>query len=136
MSDIPAIDTFKLDQARRELGADFGRILGYYEEDGAKSVAAIEEAVRTRNAVALVRPAHTLKGESLQFGAVLLGLAAERIEQAARQAVEDHTFPAEMIEETVCLRPLFAQALDLLKRAAAPTAPVRRVAGGFGRKVS
>lgn len=135
MSEQPVIDPVKLDQARHELGADFLRILGYFEEDGVKSIAAIEAAARTHDAVALVRPAHTLKGESLQFGALALGLAAERIEQAAREAVEDHTFPVEMIEEAVRLRPLFAEALALIRRAAKPVVPVRRVAGGFGRKV-
>jgi hypothetical protein len=47
-------------QARAELGANFVRILGYFREDGVKSVARIEEAMRGQNAAALVIPAHTL----------------------------------------------------------------------------
>ena len=135
MNEDAPIDYAKLDQARRELGADFLRILGYFEEDGFKSITAIEAAVRGRDAVALVRPAHTLKGESLQFGAQALGLAAERIEKAARDAVEDHAFPIETLESVVQLRPLFADTLALLRRAPPPVMPLRRV-GGFGRKLA
>ena len=66
-------------RARNELGSDFVRILAYFREDGIKSVAAIEAASRASDAVALVIPAHTLKGEARQFGAMqLAALAAER----------------------------------------------------------
>ena len=54
-------------RSRSELGSAFLRILGYFREDGAKAIGAIEEAVRALNAAALVTPAHTLKGESAQF---------------------------------------------------------------------
>src|SRR3546814_10782947 len=56
------------------LGASFVRILGYFHEDGVKSVAAIEAAMRRADSAALVLPAHTLKGESHQFGAGPLAL--------------------------------------------------------------
>jgi histidine phosphotransfer protein HptB len=71
MSVLPAllIDWAAFNQARAELGSDFVRILGYFREDGVKSLDAIEAAMRAKNAAALVRPAHTLKGESRQFGA-------------------------------------------------------------------
>ena len=70
--------------ARAELGAQFVRILGYFREDGTKSVAAIEAAMRGANAAAMVIPAHTLKGEARQFGAEPLADLAERIETIAR----------------------------------------------------
>ena len=127
------IDWDALAAIRAELGADFTRIFGYFQEDGAKSVASIEDAIRDRDAVALVRPAHTLKGEAFQFGAVDLGLMAERIEQCARRAVEDHDFPVELTEQVVLLRPLFDAAMAALGHAAAPVMPVRRAAV-FGRK--
>ncbi len=79
MTERPPIDREKLDTLRAELGLHFPRILSYFAEDGVKSLDAVEEAVRNRDAVALVRPAHTLKGESLQFGAAALGLAAEHV---------------------------------------------------------
>jgi HPt (histidine-containing phosphotransfer) domain-containing protein len=135
VDDTQAIDREKLAGLRQELGANFPRILGYFREDGVKSIDAIEEAVRARSAVALVRPAHTLKGESLQFGAVRLAAMAAMIEECARQAVEDHVFPAEVVECAVRLRPLFDEALGLLTRESSFTAPIRR-AVGFGRKVA
>jgi len=126
------IDWDALDAIRGELGADFTRILGYFQEDGAKSVSLIEDATRDRDAVALVLPAHTLKSEAFQFGAIELGTLAERIEQCARQAVEDHDFPVELTEHVVLLRPLFDEAMAALSHAA-PVTPVRRSAV-FGRK--
>ena len=138
MNEHPVIDREKLNAIRAELSTHFPRILSYFAEDGVKSVAAIEDAVRTRDTVALVRPAHTLKGESLQFGAEALGLAAEHIEKAARDGVEAHTFPADVTEIATRLRPLFEEALAALQHAAAPTiaqAPLGRRAAGFGRKV-
>ena len=42
------VDWTAFAQARSELGAGFVRILGYFREDGVKSVAAIEEAMRAR----------------------------------------------------------------------------------------
>lgn len=138
MTDVAAIDRVKLHALRQELGAHFPRILGYFAEDGIKSIDAIEQAVQARDAVAMVRPAHTLKGEALQFGAVPLGSAAELIEKTARQAVEDHLFPFDMIEHVICLRPLFERALNALRCETAPPAygqATRRTAGCFGRKV-
>src|SRR3546814_1014360 len=85
-------------QVRRELGAGFVRILGYFREDGIKSVSAIEDAIRRRNAPALVIPAHTLKGEARQFGAERLSLMAEEIEMIARRCVEHHESPEELID--------------------------------------
>jgi histidine phosphotransfer protein HptB len=131
------LDRTKLATVRQELGAHFARILGYFAEDGIKSIAAIEDAVRIRDAAALVRPAHTLKGESLQFGAEPLGLTAERIERAARAAVEARSFPRGIEIEVESLRPLFEESLTALRRETAPVvgAAALRRPGGFGRKV-
>lgn len=137
MSGYPSINQEKLAGIRSELGAHFPRILGYFAEDGVKSLEAIEEAVRNRDSVALVRPAHTLKGESLQFGADDLGYTAERVEKAARAGVEAHAFPLDIVDEAMRLRPLFEEAIIILQREAAPrpqAMPLRRPVGGFGRK--
>ena len=128
-------------QARRELGAGFVRILGYFREDGIKSVASIEEAMRSRNAAALVIPAHTLKGEARQFGAERLSLMAEEIETVARRCVEYHESPEELIELVVALRPAFEETLQLLEKDANPLFARRPTFGrrpdavgqGFGR---
>ena len=123
---------------KRQIGSDFARIIGYFREDGIKSIRLIEDAMRSENAAALVRPAHTLKGESLQFGAEPLGMTAERIERAARDAVEMQDFPHDIADEVAKLRPLFHETLAYFDKEVPPAvvaaAPVRR-GGGFGRKV-
>ena len=118
--------------ARAELGAQFVRILGYFREDGTKSVAAIEAAMRAGNAAALVIPAHTLKGEARQFGAEPLALAAEKIEMIARDCVETRDTPDEALPSVTKLRPLFGETLALLDREANPL--VVRKPQGFGRR--
>jgi HPt (histidine-containing phosphotransfer) domain-containing protein len=128
------IDWNAFNQARSLLGSDFVRILGYFREDGVKSVSAIEEAMRNKNSAALVRPAHTLKGEARQFGAEPLGALAEVIEMTARRCVELQTTPDELIPEVVKLRPLFETTLQLFDRETNPLMERRPVAGGFGRR--
>ena len=130
------VDRDKFAQARAELGTNFARILGYYREDGDKAIDQIEEAARARSAVALVRPAHTLKGESLQFGADPLAALALSIEMTARRAVEQQQYPLRIIEDIVKLRPLFEETCRFFERELVPASPVRRAVGGFGRKAA
>jgi len=120
-------------QARAELGANFVRILGYFREDGIKSVSQIEAAMRAQNAAALVIPAHTLKGESQQFGAEPLAELAEQIEMIARNCVERHDTPSDALSLVVELRPLFEATLALLERDSNPLVERR---GAFGRRAA
>ncbi|SFS04355.1 Hpt domain-containing protein [Sphingomonas jatrophae] len=120
-------------RARAQLGAEFVRIVGYFREDGAKSVRAIEAAMRANDPVALVMPAHTLKGEAAQFGAMPLSMLAELIEMTARRCIETHDGPNELIEDVVRLRPLFEATMALFDR---ELNPLRTRAGGFGRRVA
>lgn len=142
--DTELVSWSEFTRTRSELGTAFLRILGYFREDGAKSIGAIEEAFRARNAAALVTPAHTLKGESAQFGAYRLSAMAEEIEMVARRCVETHEGPDELIEVVVALRPCFTETMALLDRdanplvARRPTTFGRRAeapAQGFGRAV-
>lgn len=134
---IDIVDWVHFEKSRGELGPGFIRILGYFREDGAKSVAAIEAAMREQNSVGLVIPAHTLKGEARQFGAEPLAAKAELIEQTARFSIETRSFPDELIADVVELRKLWSATLDLFEKATNPlltrTAPA---AGGFGKKVA
>jgi histidine phosphotransfer protein HptB len=107
-------------ETRNLLGAQLVRILGYFREDGLKSVAAIEEAMRVGNSAALVIPAHTLKGESFQFGAEKLGELAEEIEVAARHFVEIQQSPEELLSFVVQLRPVFEETLNALEQEFSP----------------
>ncbi|WP_293882705.1 Hpt domain-containing protein [Sphingomonas sp.] len=125
------IDWAGFSSARSELGADFVRILGYFREDGVKSVAAIEEAMRASNAIAMVLPAHTLKGEASQFGAEALADLAEKIENIARQSIEWRQAPDEALPDVVRLRALFDDTLIAFERETNPLMERR----GFGRKI-
>lgn len=127
------VDRTTLLRARAELGANFVRILGYFHEDGVKSVEAIETAIRAQDAAALVIPAHTLKGESRQFGADPLADLAETIETIARDCVERHEPPTEALQYVAQLRPLFEKTLDLLQNESSPLVMRRQ---GFGRRAA
>ena len=127
------VDWNEFRATRTQLGAAFVRILGYFREDGIKSVAAIEEAMRARSAGGLVMPAHTLKSEARQFGAERLGALAEDIEMFARHCVEAQVSPEEYLPRVVDLRALFEETLAALEREANPL--VQRKPAGFGRAV-
>lgn len=122
-----------LTHARETLGAGFVRMLSYFRDDGRKSMVLIEEAMRAGNAAALVLPAHTLKGESLQFGAQPLAELAEHIEMVARRCVELHETPTELLGDVVKLRPLFEATLALFERETNPLVERRPV---FGRRAA
>lgn len=127
----PIIDWEAFAKARGELGGGFVRILGYFREDGVKSVATIEVAMHARNTSALVLPAHTLKSEARQFGADPLGDAAEEIEFTARRCIETHRFPDEIVAQVVELRRLFDATNAAMEREINPLMERR---GGFGKK--
>jgi HPt (histidine-containing phosphotransfer) domain-containing protein len=122
------IDWKAFGETRNLLGAGFVRILGYFLEDGTKSVAAIEEAMRLKDSTKLVMPAHTLKGEAWQFGANRLALLAEEIEVAARHYVEIQIDPSELVEKVVHLRPLFEATVSALEAETSPLVERRPVA--------
>jgi len=128
------VDWVYFEKSRTELGPGFIRILTYFKEDGAKSVAQIEQAMREENTAKLVLPAHTLKGESRQLGAEPLAKVAELIETTARFCVENRRFPDELVPEVVELRRLFNETIELLEKATNPL--VQRAPAGFGRKAN
>ena len=129
------VDWVHFEKNRAELGPGFIRILSYFREDGAKSLAAIEQAMHSQDTVALVIPAHTLKGESRQFGAEPLAAVAEQIEQTARFCIETHRFPDELVPDVVKLRKLWNQTIQLFEEATNPLQK-RASPGGFGKKAA
>ena len=126
------VDWGVFSRARTELGAGFVRILGYFREDGVKSINAIEEAMRARNATALVIPAHTLKSEARQFGAEPLGELAEEIEVTARRSIEMRVFPDELVPAVARLRPLYSQTMELFEKETNPLVERRPAFGRAG----
>ena len=131
------VDWAHFEKSRSELGPGFIRILAYFKEDGVKSIAEIEKAMRDQNTTGLVLPAHTLKGESRQLGAEPVAKIAELIETTARFCMETHRFPDELVPQVVELRRLFSETVELFEKATnplmtrAPAGP-----GGFGRKIN
>ncbi|WP_293973280.1 Hpt domain-containing protein [Sphingomonas sp.] len=136
------VDRSRFEQACKELGPGFSKILSYYRDDGARAIQEIERAARDRNTPCMVRPAHTLKGDSLMVGAEAIGLAAEEIEKAARHSLEMHDFPDHMVPRVRELSALFTETMTcfdklMAERVRVPVAPpvMPRRPGGFGRKV-
>jgi HPt (histidine-containing phosphotransfer) domain-containing protein len=119
------VDWEAFSRTRAELGSGFVRILGYFREDGEKSVAEIERAMQQRDVAGLVSPAHTLKSEARQFGAEPLGELAEEIEFTARRSIEMRLFPDELLPSVASLRPLYQQTIDLFEKETNPLAQRR-----------
>jgi HPt (histidine-containing phosphotransfer) domain-containing protein len=131
------VDWVHFERSRSELGPGFIKILGYFREDGVKSLGQIEQAMREQNTTALVIPAHTLKGESRQLGAEPLAKIAELIESTARFCVESHRFPDELVPKVVQLRRMFEQTVEQFDKATNPLmARNRPGSAGFGRKAN
>ena len=130
------VDWAFFEKSRTELGPGFIRILSYFKEDGTKSIAQIEAAMREQNTTALVLPAHTLKGESRQLGAEPVAKIAELIESTARFCIESHRFPDELVPQVVELRRLFDETVELFDKATNPLVSRTPASGGFGRKVT
>ncbi len=128
------VEWLEFETSREQLGAHFARILQYFREDGTKSVDKIEWAMRQRNSSGLVDPAHTLKGEALQFGAKPLSELAEKIELAARHFVETQDTPEELVPDAAKLRPLFERTLALFENATNPI--VERRSGTGDRRIN
>jgi histidine phosphotransfer protein HptB len=132
--DPDIVDWAHFERCRAELGPGFIRILSYFKEDGVKSVAQIEQAMRDENTAGLVLPAHTIKGEARQFGAGPLADMAERIEEVARLCVETRRFPDELVRNVVELRAMFVDTIALFDKATNPLLTRAPAAGAFGRR--
>ncbi len=130
------IDWTHFDQCRKEMGISFIKILGYFKEDGVKSITRIEDAMRAQDTAGLVVPAHTLKGELRQLGAKPLGDIAELIESTARFCIETHRFPDELVPKVVAIRKLFNETVAAFDKETSPLLQRRPPQGGFGRRAS
>jgi HPt (histidine-containing phosphotransfer) domain-containing protein len=85
--DTTTLDTNVLAALSESVGGDdafVADLVETYLADGAAQLAAIDEAVRSSEAEALVRPAHTLKSSSRTVGANRLGELSRQIEMLGR----------------------------------------------------
>jgi HPt (histidine-containing phosphotransfer) domain-containing protein len=85
--DTTTLDTSVLAALSDSVGGDdafVADLVETYLSDGAVQLATIDEAVRSSEAEALVRPAHTLKSSSRTVGANRLGEMSRQIEMLGR----------------------------------------------------
>ena len=129
-AELPVVDSVVFEKIRATMGAPFIKLITYFGEDGGKAVAEIELAQREGNAARMVMPAHTMKSEARQFGAMPLGDLTERIEIGARRCVEHQEAPDELLVLVARLRPLFNRTMAVLER---ETNPLVRRRQGDGR---
>jgi histidine phosphotransfer protein HptB len=114
------IDWARFAQARSQLGSNFVRVIGYFREDGAKSVSAIEEGMRALNPIAMVGPADLLKMDAMQIGALSVAELAEDVEYAARDCVEWQQSPETLLGNVMQLRAVLEETLEQLDREVNP----------------
>ncbi len=129
------VDWARFAESRSALGSNFARLLGYFREDGDKSVSAIEVALRAHDAIGMIGPADLLKTEAIQMGALGLAELAEAIEFEARDCVELHLAPDTLLESVVALREGFLAVVEQFDRETNPLMmrkPVR-VSNGFSQ---
>lgn len=112
----PVLDMAQIEHIRDTLGAGWLRTLDYFREDAAKSIAGIEEAMRNKDAVGMIGPAELLTSEAMQMGALGLASLAEQIEVVARDCVEWHQRPDQLLETVVQLRGMFQTTIEELDR--------------------
>ena len=132
--EVPVVDPEIFEKTRALMGATFIRIISYFGEDGVKAVGEIEAAQRDGNAARIVMPAHTMKSEARQFGAMTLGDLAEKIEFQARRCVENQERPDDLLVAVAKLRPLFNKTMEILERETNPLIERRKPV--FGRAVA
>jgi histidine phosphotransfer protein HptB len=108
---LPLVDWTALSAARGQLGVAFMRIYGYFRQDAAVAVDAIERAMRSGNGLAMIDPAAALRSAADQLGAERLADLAEDIELHARGCVEAGLVPDDYVDRVVSLRPLLSATL-------------------------
>ncbi len=119
-SDEIIIDEEAFARCKARLGGNFVRVLGYLRDDGLKSVAVVEEAMRMGDAVAMIGPAEMIKADAFDLGAIALAETAEHIEMSARDCVEWHQSPDNLLESVVALRRIFAETVVMLTEISSP----------------
>jgi signal transduction histidine kinase/CheY-like chemotaxis protein/HPt (histidine-containing phosphotransfer) domain-containing protein len=108
ISFIEEVDSAAFHDAQSSLGGKLGIVLGYYLQDTENYIESIATALQQRDPQSVVRPAHTLKSSSRQFGATELAELAERFEHSARAKGSDNDI-ADLIKLMPELREAFAQ---------------------------
>lgn len=94
--DAPILDPAVLAELAESVGGDRAFVVDLVETylaDGTTQLSDIEGAFATNDAVAIVRPAHTLKSSSATVGAMQLAAVARGVEVAGRSGSLDGLAP-------------------------------------------
>lgn len=113
----PVIDWERHDRLRAILKSEFPRLRELYCRDALRWIVAIEDAAKARDAGALGRAAHTLQGDSFQFGAAALGRMAEALDQKMRGCSAGRAPPMGVSRAVSRLRPMLANVMQQFERA-------------------
>jgi HPt (histidine-containing phosphotransfer) domain-containing protein len=93
VTDGPAIDAAVFANLVEMTGGEMefvDELVDTYLDDGQQQIAALRDAAAAADTEALVRPAHSLKSNSLNVGAMTLGEQCREVEELARNgAVPD-----------------------------------------------
>ena len=128
------VDWALFEKNRAELGPGFIKIISYFREDGAKSVAQIEQAMREENTVGLVFRPTPSRASLRQLGAEPLAKIADSSNSPRACAWKPSASPTSSCRKSsrcaACSQTvaLFDKATNPLVTCAAP--------GGFGRRVA
>ncbi|RZK98956.1 MAG: Hpt domain-containing protein [Rubrivivax sp.] len=93
LTTLPLLDPSPMAELWQASPSRAARLLGFYLEDLPGQISGILTALQTRNAAQIGDIAHSLKSSSRQMGALKLGEAAYRVEQAARSNPPDPYLP-------------------------------------------
>ncbi len=111
LATLPLLDPAPMAELWQSSPSRAARLLGFYLEDLPGQLDSILTALQGNQAAQVGSVAHSLKSSSRQIGALKLGEAAYRVEQAARSNPPDHYLP-QFVQSLQGLLPPTVQALN------------------------
>lgn len=111
LATLPLLDPSPMAELWEASPARAARLLGFYLEDLPTQMQGIIEALQKSRASEVGSIAHSLKSSSRQMGALKLGEAAYRVEQAARATPPDPYLP-QFVQSLQSLLPETVQAVN------------------------
>lgn len=111
--DDSILDPESVENARSVLKADYPAMVRIFVQNSCERFEEIQAALKTRDALAIVRPAHTLKSTSRQMGALVMGNTAMRIEAAAKELSQQNPATQDFSAIEADMKLLEAQMADV-----------------------
>lgn len=95
----------------------YPQMLGYYQEDVARYLREIEEALAVADIEGVIRPAHTIKSNSRNMGALKLSLLAGDMEALAKNAQAESVSIVTFQEKARLMHDVFSHTVGILNGA-------------------